>query len=152
LGAARILERLPLLPVPDAFSIVLDWRVIVFATVISFATTFLFGIRPAAQAVGKDVVISLNPDGAGETHARIRSTLIVTQVTLCTAMLITAAVLMRSQSIERTADRGFDSDHVLLASMNFVGSNYSPDQVRIFYEQALERLESTPGILSACVV
>jgi predicted permease len=152
LATARILERLPFLPVPDAFSVVLDWKVILFATVVSFATTFLFGIRPASQAIGKDVVISLNPGATGETHARIRSTLIVTQVTICTAMLITAAVLVRSQDIVRTNDRGFESDHVLLASVNFVGTKYSPEQVRDFYDKAVERLNGTPGIASASIV
>lgn len=150
---ARILENLPFLPVPDAFTMVFDWRVIAFATAISLAATLLFGMRPAVQSVRKDVVISLNPGATGkDTHSSIRSTLVITQVTVCTAMLITAAVLVRSQSAAHSLDPGLVSSHVLLGSINFAGTGYSPGRIHDFYEKLLERFESTPGIVSACVV
>jgi predicted permease len=151
--SARILENLPFLPVPDAFVMVFDWRVIGFATALSLATTLLFGIRPALQAVGKDVVISLNPGATGkDTHSSIRSTLVVTQVTVCTAMLIAAAVLMRSQTVANEIDKGFVSDHVLMTRINFVGTLYGPQRIAAFYEALLDRLNATPGILSSGVV
>lgn len=153
LVTARILENLPFLPIPDAFTVVFDWRVIAFATVISLATTLLFGIRPAVQSVSKDVVISLNPGATGkDTHSSIRSILVVTQVTVCTAMLITAAVLVRSQTAVSDLDKGFVSDHVLMARVNFQGTNYTPETTLAFYEQLLDCFEGAPGILSACVI
>jgi predicted permease len=153
LATARILENLPFLPVPDAFTLVFDWRVIAFATLVSLATTLLFGIRPAVQCVGKDVVISLNPGATGkDTHSSIRSTLVITQVTVCTAMLITAAVLVRSQTAANQLDQGFVSDHILMGNINFVGTAYNKEATLDFYEKLLERFERTPGILSACVV
>ena len=154
LATARILERLPFLPIPDGFKFVFDWRVIAFAIVVSLATTFLFGTRPALQSVRRDVVISLNPGatGGGETHSHIRSTLVVTQICVCTAMLITASVLVRSQRVVTEVDQGFASDHVLAANINFVGTSYMADGTIAFYERLLERLANTPGIVSVCVV
>ena len=150
---ARVLENLPSLPVPDGFSVSFDWHVVAFAIIVSLATTLLFGMRPAVQSVAQDVVISLNPGGSGnDTQARVRTTLVITQVTICTAMLITAAVLVRSQKATPASGYGFDSSHVLVGNINFVGTGYSPAKAIDFYEDLIDRLESTPGILSASVV
>jgi putative ABC transport system permease protein len=155
LFSARALEQLPLqVPIPDSFRLTLDWRVLAFTTVISLATTLFFGLRPALQCVRKDVVVSLNPgsSAASPGHARVRSNLIITQVAVCTALLITAAVLVRSTSANLTVDRGFRPDHVLLSSINFVGTGYAADAQRAFHERLLTRLRETPGVVSAAIV
>jgi predicted permease len=150
LVTARIIEGLPLpLPLPNAFSLTFDWRVIVFATLISLATTVLFGMRPALQAVTRDVVVSLNPGALpGEAaHSTVRSTLVITQVTVCTALLITAIVLVRSQRAPAPLDRGFSPRQVVLANLNF---DERP-AILEFYEKLLPRLEQSPEIVSASV-
>src|SRR5204863_9169148 len=79
LAAARIIERLPLpFPMPNAVSLTFDWRVIAYATLMSLATTVLFGMRPALQAVNQDVLLSLNPGGfpGDASHSAVRSTLV----------------------------------------------------------------------------
>jgi predicted permease len=67
-------------------------------------------------------------------------------------MLITAAVLVRSQKATPASDYGFNSNHVLVGNINFIGTGYSPAKAIDFYEDLIDRLESTPGILSASVV
>ncbi len=150
LAAARILERLPLpLTMPNAFSLTFDWRVIAYATLISLATTVLFGMRPALQAVKQDVVVSLNPGAFPDeaSHSAIRSTLVITQITVCSALLITATVLVRSQKAPEPLDRGFSASHVLLAAPIF---DARADK-REFYNQLLPRLDRRPGIVAASV-
>jgi putative ABC transport system permease protein len=150
LATARIVERLPLpLPMPNAFSLTFDWRVIAFGTLISLATTVLFGIRPALQAVNRDVVVSLNPGSSpgDAAHSTVRATLVMTQVTVCTALLITAAVLVRSQKAPAALHRGFSASHVVLASLNIDERS----DIREFYDKLLPRLERNPGIVSASV-
>ncbi|MBI4474695.1 MAG: ABC transporter permease [Acidobacteria bacterium] len=91
---ARTLERISFqLPLGSSLRTTFDWRVLLFTTGISLATTLFFGLRPALQCVKKDIAASLTPGGRPEvlSLSSIRSNLVITQVTLCTALLVTAA-------------------------------------------------------------
>jgi len=151
--SARAFEHLPFqLPIPDSYRLTMDWRVLLFTTVTALATTLFFGLRPSLQCASRDVVTSINPGALpGNRSSRIRSSLITTQVTVCTALLITAAVLVRSTQSSLSDYRGFTADHVLLGSINFMGSGYDREMQRSFYERLMTRLNETPGIVSACV-
>src|SRR4030095_15681037 len=96
-----------------------------------------------------DVVVSLNPGGLpGEaSHPAVRTTLVITQVTVCAALLIPAAALVRSQKAPEPLDRGFSASHVVLANLNF---DERPD-ILAFYDKLLPRLGRSPGIVSASV-
>src|SRR5262249_49437831 len=153
--SARVLERLPFqLPILDSSRLTLDWRVFLFATALSLATTLLFGLRPALQHAWNDVVVALNP-GATQSSARysrIRSNLVMTQVTVSTALLITAGLLVGSTRMNLSTDHGFRADHVLIGSINFTGSGYDADKQRLFYERLLHRLAEERQIISGCIV
>jgi predicted permease len=153
--SARVIERLPFQsPIPDSSRLTLDWRVFLFATALSLATTLLFGLRPALQHAWNDVVVALNP-GATQSSARysrIRSNLVMTQVTVSTALLITAGLLVGSTRMNLYTDHGFRGDHVLIGSINFTGSGYDADKQRLFYERLLHRLAEERQIISACIV
>jgi hypothetical protein len=81
------------------------------------------------------------------SHSAVRSTLVITQITVCSALLSTAAVLVRSQKAPEPPDRGFSASHVVLAHLNF---DDRADK-REFYDKLLPRLERSPGIVSASV-
>ena len=154
LASARIIERLPLpLPLPDAFKMTFDWRVLAFATVVSLSTTVLFGMRPALQSVRRDIVVSLNPGSSlgDPSHSSVRSSLIITQVTVCTALLITAAVLVRSQHSQELPGQNIEADRVLVARVNFDGAGYDDARITDFYLRLVDRFEGTPGIVAAAV-
>ena len=151
--AARLIERLPI-SLPDASRVVFDWRVLVFAILTSLATTLFFGLRPALACVSRDVVASLSPGAQtdNQRQARVRSNLVVAQMTVCTALLIVAAVATRSVTDIAFTDRGYKTDYLLVADINFDGTAYSRDSQVAFYRDLLPRLEGTPGIEAACVV
>jgi predicted permease len=154
LGTARIIERLPLpLPMPDAFHLTYDWRVVVFATVLSLATTIFFGIRPALHGVKRDVAISLNPGSSLDdpSHSTVRSNLVIAQVTVCTALLITAAVLIRSERSSGFTEQGSIAQKVVMTHFIFEGTPYGRGNGFDFYGKLLTRLEGIPGIVSASV-
>jgi predicted permease len=46
-------------------------------------------------------------------------------------------------------DRGFDSDNLVLMSMDLTIQNYSEAKGRSFYEDLIKRVESIPGVVSA---
>jgi putative ABC transport system permease protein len=149
---ARIVERLPLgFSLPDALTMTFNWPVLLFATAISFATAVLFGLSPALHAVNKDVAASLNPGSSSGNlrHARVRSALVITQITVCAALLITAAVLVRNQKIPAPMSPGFLPSRVLVTSVSFQGSPYDTGKSFGFYEKLLPRFENAPDIVSA---
>jgi predicted permease len=151
--AARLIERLPI-SVPEASRAVFDWRVLVFTVLTSLATTLFFGLRPALECVSRDVVASLYPGAksGSQRQARVRSNLVVAQIAFCTALLIIAAVAARSVTDITFAQRGYKTDHLVTADINFVGTAYNRDSQVAFYRELLPRLASTPGIESVCIV
>jgi putative ABC transport system permease protein len=153
LAAARLIERLPI-AVPDAPRIVFNWRVLVFTTLTSLATTLFFGLRPALECVSRDVVASITPGSkvAGRRQGRVRSNLVIAQIAVCTALLITTAVVVRGIARRVFTTPGFKTDHLWMTDINFAGTSYNRDSQLTFYRQLLPRLMEAPGIVSASVV
>lgn len=132
----------------------LDWRVGFFAAGISLVTTLLFGIIPAIQAVNADVAPALK-EGAmtsGTGKSRLRAGFVVTQVALSTLLLVTAALLVRSLTGEQATNRHFDAQNVLTAAVNLENAGYTEERGKAFYENLIQGLEGTPGVVSATVV
>jgi putative ABC transport system permease protein len=154
LGSILGTLRLPSpVPVPIVFDFVVDWHLVLFAVVISFGTTVLFGLAPALQSVKADIAMSLR-DGsaaAGLSKSRVRAVFVVGQLGVSTLLLVTAMLLVRSLTSAQITNRGFVAENVLTVSMNLVNSGYTKERGIDFYNRLVRRLESTPGITSASV-
>jgi predicted permease len=154
LGATRIIERLPLpVPMPDAFHLTFGWRVVVFATLLSLAATVFFGMRPALHGVKRDVAISLNPGSSpGDPgHSAVRAKLVIAHVTVCTALLITAAVLVRSARTTELTEQSGITKKVVTTRFTFQGTPYDGGNSFDFYRKLLARIDGIPGVVSASV-
>jgi predicted permease len=151
--AARSIERLGI-PLPETSRMIFEWRVLAFTILTSLATTLFFGLRPALQCVNRDVVESMTPGSrsAGRRQGRVRSNLVVGQIAFCTALLITAAVVVRAVQPNTFADPGFKTDGLSRADINFVGTAYTRDSQIAFYHQLLQRLAASPGVKSASIM
>ncbi len=77
-----------------------DLRVFVFLLLAAFAATLAFGLVPALQATRPRVVQSARGDAA--PAGRLRATLVVTQIGVCSLLLIVSGILLRGA---RLADR-----------------------------------------------
>jgi predicted permease len=79
--------------------------------------SLLFGLAPAFTATRTGVAEALK-DGGGQglhwSRSRLRSALVIVQVALCLVLLINAGLLARSLRNARTADPGFETDHVIV--------------------------------------
>ena len=136
-------------PMPFALTFKPDWRVIAFAVGASAVAVMLCGLAPALKAMKTDLVSTLK----GTAIARgVRSSLIVTQMTLTTALLVTSAVLIHSLSASLGIDQGFVSRGVVMTTMSIDGEGYGPDRRTRLVEAVLERLERAPGVGAAAVV
>jgi putative ABC transport system permease protein len=150
---SRLLTQIYLpVPMPIALPFVFDARVVLFAVLISVATTALFGLGPAMQSLNTDVATCLKQAGATDGRSRVRAGMVITQVTFSTALLVTAAVLVRSATSAGATARGFSTEHVLMGTVNLSTAGYSPVQGALFYQRLQERVEAIPGVLSANMV
>ena len=116
-ASRAIQSHLP--PIAGAWSIHLTPDLAVFEW--TFATCMpaglLVGLAPAFAATRGGVASALK-DGGGQgihwSRSRLRSSLVVAQVALCLVLLINAMLLGRSFRNARTADPGFETDHVMV--------------------------------------
>ena len=131
-------------------NLALDWRVLGFAALIAGFITALFGGLPALRAARVDVTMPLKEDGNTATGSRRRaaaqSALVVAQVAVSLALLVSAGLLIRSLSAASEFDIGFDPSGLFVSQADASGLAYSPERTRSYYREATERLRRLPGV------
>jgi predicted permease len=115
----------------------------------------------ASCVIGTAVLASLAPmlhvpaaplgamrEGGSTTgrRARLHRTPLVVQTALSVVLLIGAGLFVRSLHNVRSLDLGLDPDNVLVATVDFAGTNRTGREVAAFYERALERVQVLPGV------
>lgn len=130
------------------FNMSIDPRTLLYAVGLSLFTGILFGILPAIQAARQDTTPALKQGtGSGSSH-RGRNVLVTCQVALSLAMLVAAGLLARSvENIE--TGQTFRPQHVELLRLRPLLVGYEPNRSQAFQREALRRLESVPGVVSA---
>jgi putative ABC transport system permease protein len=146
-------------PFPPPFTFTLDLsfdiRTFAFTFLLATATGVIFGLVPALQASRPDVVPALkdesNAEGARVRWLNWRNALVITQVALSLALLISTGLFLRTLRYARQIDLGFNPNQVLAASFNLRLQRYNEAQGREFYQRIVERLERLPGVQTASV-
>ena len=88
-----------------------DWRVLVFLLAMAGLATLAFGLAPALQTVRSRLVEANRGEFAADRRpARLRSALVVAQVTVCAVLLIAAGVALRGERRLASEDLGFGLD------------------------------------------
>ncbi len=138
------------LPVPEAT--VMDPRVMLFAAVVTLMTGVAFGVLPAWRLCNGAQRDSLREGarGAAAGRDRLRSTLLVAQITASVLLLISATLLMRAFMRVQATDPGFVAGGVLTMRTTLPTANYEKvaDRER-FYERVLGEVRALPGVSAA---
>jgi predicted permease len=128
----------------------LNFRVFAFSTMLCLVTTFAASLFPALQAGRTNLNENLNEAGrsgvGGVRSHRLRSSLVVAEVSLALVALIGAALFVRGFSAARQIDPGFHPDHVLLSQFYLTSNGYNLEQRKEFTRRLGEKLQSAPGI------
>ena len=137
--------------VPSDIRIPTDFRVLGFATLVTFLTGMLCGLAPAWSSAKVDLVGALKIGTSQVTGRRsiARSALVAGQIALSLALLIGAGLFARTLFNLRHAGFGFQAEQLALASMNPILAGYSRENVRGFYADVLERVSALPTVESA---
>jgi len=136
-------------PMPFALTFKPDWRVIAFAILISSVAVVLCGLVPALKTLKTDLVTALKGTGLGQG---VQAGLVVIQMALSTALLVSAGVLAHSAMTGNSQSHGFVSDHVIMSTVALVGDEYTPERRLTLVQRLLARLETSSGVSAAAVV
>jgi len=136
-------------------SIQLDWRIVVFATVVSVLAGLAFGLAPAFDAARTNLTDALREAGRSETGTRghrLRSAFAVAQISLSLMLLAGAGLLLRSFVKLSSVDPGFNPTNVLTLRVSLPSTKYSkPNQYIAFFQQLLEDVRALPGVRAATI-
>jgi len=147
----RLFEALNPGGIPLSDRIGVDLRVLGFALGVSLLTGFLFGLVPALRARRFDVNSALRDASrrasGNRTRARLRNSLLVSEIAFSLVLLATAGLLMKSFIMLQAVDPGFDSDNIAVIPLRFDTDAWSEDTRVLMTGRILERLESVPGAL-----
>jgi putative ABC transport system permease protein len=132
----------------------IDARVLGFSLLLAFLTSVFFGLAPALHASKVDFASSLKEGSRASTrkHDRIRSALVIAQVTLGLVLVTGAGLLMASFLRLERSDLGLRPDHLLTFRFSLPEPQYGTDQQLDLYDQLLERMRALPGVESAAGV
>ncbi len=138
----------------DGSLVTTDWRVLLFAAVVTLITTVLFGLIPAFQSsradLGATLKESASRSGSGRKQNRGRAALAVGEIALAAMLLIGAALLIRTALALGAVKPGFDSENVLTMRMSLNSTKYARTAaVEQLTRDGLERLRAIPGVVSA---
>jgi predicted permease len=151
---APLLLALKPASLPITLRLPVDWRVLVFTMVVSLICGVAFGLTPALRSARVQVASNLKDETqpAEYRKSRLRSMLITGQIATCAVLLVGASLCVRSLQNASSIDPGFNTQHVIAATLNPASLGYSEVQVRGFYEQLSQHVRALPGITAASFV
>ena len=147
----------PFLP-PDVTlinSIHIGGSVLAFALLLSLAAALAFGLAPALLATPSNLQTNIK-EGGERTGQRggqhVRSFLAVAEITLAMVLLAAGGLLIRSFTLVRAVNPGFDPQNVTEAEVSLPQFQYAtPQQWTTFSNELLRRLHAQPGLRNSAL-
>ncbi|MGH9866174.1 MAG: ADOP family duplicated permease, partial [Candidatus Acidiferrales bacterium] len=137
---------------PIGLPLGVDGEVLAVTVGLSILTGIIFGIAPALHSSSPNLNRSLKEGGrtssAGREHGRLRSLLVVSEISLALVLLVAAGLLLRSVKSVQSASPGFNPRHVFLAAFDLRPDGYTNESSHAFYDNLLQRLRALPGVES----
>src|SRR6266478_4852050 len=151
---APLLLALKPASLPITLRLPVDWRVLVFTMVVSLICGVAFGLTPALRSARVQVASNLKDETqpAGYRKSRLRSMLMTGQIATCAVLLVGSSLCVRSLRNASSIDPGFNTQHVIAATLDPASLGYSEAQVRAFYEQLSQHIRALPGVTAASFV
>lgn len=129
-----------------------DWRVLVASIVICIGATMLFALVPAIHASHIDLSGALKTGSGGVVvggnRSRLRSGLVLIQVSLSFVLLAGTGLLLQSLHRMQKTSPGFATD-VIVSRADLVSAGYNLERAKAFDIQLLDRVRAIPSVESA---
>jgi len=128
----------------------LSMPVMWFTAAVSLGTGFLFGIIPALQSTRPDLVTELRNNSGrlsgGRGAARFRTSLVMGQIALSMALLISAGLFIKSLRNISRVDLGINIENVVTFGVSPARSGYDSTRATALYARMEEQLAAIPGV------
>ena len=142
----------PSFPAQAITDVSIDGRVLAFALAIAVLTGIAFGLVPAlslSRGALHDTLKEGGRSGSAATRAtgRLRSALVVAELSLAIVLLAGAGLMIRSFTALRHVPLGFEPERAFMAQVSIPTRKYRSDTSQIEFFRALEaRVASMPGV------
>ena len=134
-------------PAPVPLLASLDWRVLIYTTVLSVLTVVAVGLIPAVRSTRVDVLASLKPTIAGVSGRNgPGAMLLACQVSFAVVLLIGAGLLARTLANLTSSDLGYASDRLVIVDVDPRSAGYQGERYRTLVARLLDRLRAMPGV------
>jgi putative ABC transport system permease protein len=148
-----LVHLVPPTGLPVYFDVHPSARLFFFAALVCLASALISGLPPAFQAVRRSVVDALKQGARGGTQSghsrRISGLLVVTEVGLALAALVTLGLFLRSLYGLENTPAGFDHRNVTVCRLFLSTNNYTASEEQQFSRRLRERLLDAPGVTGA---
>ncbi|HTQ56891.1 MAG TPA: ABC transporter permease [Bryobacteraceae bacterium] len=156
LWGARALVAIGPRDIPRLAETTFDWRVLVFASLLTLATGIFTGLAPVLTA-GRVNLLSALKDSSRSATGRggnaSRSTLVVAEIAITLVLAFGAGLLLRDLIAAQTGNPGYDPEHVLALELVLPSSSYHDKQaIRDFYGRLQQDLRTLPGVAGVGIV
>ncbi len=134
-----------------------DARVLIFTITLTVVTGLAFGLAPALQASRSDLTKGLKEgvrgNAGGARSNRLRGLLMIAEIAISFMLLVGAGLMIKSFLLLRDVRSGFKTDNLLTMRVGVPPGRYRENEARVqFFQQAINRLQSLPGVQSAGMV
>ena len=156
---ALILAHMP----PDVARFIAGWKTIgldtnafVFTLAIAVASGVISGIAPSLLTSRTNVSETLKESGrgsVGRARGRLRSALVVAEVSLALVLLVGAGLLVKNFQGLLNINESYSPQTLLAMNLTLPDAQYAQPAARLaFHEQVLQRLGTVSGVQSAAIV
>jgi putative ABC transport system permease protein len=133
----------------------IDARALIFAFLISLVTGLIFGLIPSVKAAGSGELMRLikqgdQRSGQAASGRRWLNALVVGEMAVAVTLLAGGGLMVQSFQRLRQIELGFRPDNLLAMQVELSPPRYREHHQRVaFINQALERVNNLPGVISA---
>ena len=134
---------------PSSMDVQMDWRVFLFAFLVTAATGLLFGMGPAWRSTNAEANSALKETGRMSTSrpkALLGRALVVFQVALSLVLVVVAGLFVRTLMNLQTAPTGINPEHVVLFEIRPPQARYSEPQRVALFRKIADGLAVVPGV------
>jgi putative ABC transport system permease protein len=127
----------------------IDWRTVLFTSLLAIGAAVAFGLAPALQSSGEHVVEALKSDsraGSSPRRERLRRGLVMAEIALVLPLLVAAMLGVNGIRRYLTGWQGYDPNGILTFRVVLPELRYPTGDSQLrFAEAAIEALGAVPG-------
>src|SRR5215469_827726 len=134
----------------------LEWDVFWYAVAVALLAGIISGIAPAFQTSRSDIHDALKEGGRGNSEGRdrqrLRTIFVISEVALSLILLVGAGLMSKGVRSLLVVNQNLEPQSILTMHVRLPESKYkTPHLQATFFDQALQRLKTIPGVTAAMV-